>query len=51
MTEERIHKLEELGFVWALRGDGRFLDSLANGFVYDLDTTTASHDVYHLDEV
>lgn len=50
MTEERIEKLEELGFLWALRGDGRFLDSLANGFVFDLDTTTASHDVYHQHE-
>jgi hypothetical protein len=50
MTEQRIHKLEELGFVWALRGDGRFLDTLANGFVYDLDATPASQYVYSLDE-
>ena len=50
MTEERIQKLEGLGFCWALRGDGRFLDSLANGLVYDFETTAGSHDVYPLDE-
>jgi hypothetical protein len=50
MTEEHIQKLEDLGFCWALRGDGRFLDRLANGFVYDLDTTAGSHFVYPLHE-
>ena len=49
MTEEHIQKLEDLGFCWALRGDGRFLDRLANGFVYDLERLTAqTHPVSEL---
>jgi hypothetical protein len=35
MTDDRIRKLENLGFVWVLRGDGKLSDSFYDGLGYD----------------
>jgi hypothetical protein len=46
MTEDRIRKLEKLGFVWVVRGDGKLLDSFDEELGYDLVATGTDDDVY-----
>jgi hypothetical protein len=44
MTEDRIRKLEDLGFIWVLRGDGKPTGNFDDGLEYDLDVGTVDND-------